>query len=148
MPITKDKVIDRKRSIGEVAKEIGVETHVIRFWEDKFVQIKPEIGRGKRRYYFSDDIETLKRIKSLLYEQGYTIAGLQKLLRNPSKAENQKEQALNALQGKKITVEGFVEQDLGIKDCKSGSNFDPSLVIVLLSRIESNLNNLEKLFNN
>lgn len=148
MPITKDKVIDRKRSIGEVAKEIGVETHVIRFWEDKFAQIKPEIGRGKRRYYFSDDIETLKKIKSFLYDQGYTIAGLQKLLKNPGKAWDKKEQTLNAFQGKKFAIEDFVEQNLVINDYKTDSNFDPKLVTNLLSRIESNLDHLEKLFNN
>ena len=72
---------DRKRSIGDVAKELKVETHVIRFWEEKFPQIKPEIGAGKRRYYYNKQLKVLKRIKQFLYEEGYTIAGLQKLLK-------------------------------------------------------------------
>jgi len=72
---------DRKRSIGDVAKELKVETHVIRFWEEKFPQIKPEIGAGKRRYYYNKQLKVLKRIKQFLYEEGYTIMGLQKLLK-------------------------------------------------------------------
>jgi len=72
---------DRKRSIGDVAKELKVETHVIRFWEEKFPQIKPEIGAGKRRYYYNKQLKVLKKIKQFLYEEGYTIAGLQKLLK-------------------------------------------------------------------
>lgn len=73
--------IDRKRSIGEVAKELKVKTHVIRFWEENFPQIKPEIGAGKRRYYYNKQVKILKQIKKFLYEDGYTIAGLQKILR-------------------------------------------------------------------
>jgi DNA-binding transcriptional MerR regulator len=76
-----DLGVDRKRSIGEVAKELKVETHVIRFWEENFPQIKPEIGAGKRRYYYNKQLKILKRIKKFLYEEGYTVAGLQKLLK-------------------------------------------------------------------
>ena len=76
-----DLGIDRKRSIGDVAKELKVETHIIRFWEEKFPQIKPEIGTGQRRYYYNKQLKILKRIKKFLYEDGYTIGGLQKLLK-------------------------------------------------------------------
>ncbi len=76
-----DLGIDRKRSIGDVARELKVETHVIRFWEEKFPQIRPQIGAGKRRYYYNKQLKVLKRIKQFLYDEGYTIAGLQKLLK-------------------------------------------------------------------
>ncbi len=82
-----DLGVDRKRSIGEVARELKVETHVIRFWEEKFPQIKPEIGPGKRRYYYNKQLKVLKRIKQFLYEEGYTIAGLQKLLKKRKQNE-------------------------------------------------------------
>ncbi len=82
-----DLGVDRKRSIGEVARELKVETHVIRFWEEKFPQIKPEIGLGKRRYYYNKQLKVLKRIKQFLYEEGYTIAGLQKLLKKRKQNE-------------------------------------------------------------
>jgi len=91
-----DLGIDRKRSIGEVAKELKVATHIIRFWEEKFPQIQPEIGNGKRRYYYNKQLKILKRIKKFLYEEGYTIAGLQKLLRK-RKLDNNKEEDLDVI---------------------------------------------------
>lgn len=86
-----DLGVDRKRSIGDVAKELKVEAHVIRFWEEKFPQIKPEIGAGKRRYYYNKQLKVLKRIKQFLYEEGYTIAGLQKLLKKRKHNEYKEE---------------------------------------------------------
>ncbi len=91
-----DLGIDRKRSIGEVAKELKLETHVIRFWEEKFPQIKPDIGAGKRRYYYNKQLKVLKRIKQFLYEEGYTIAGLQKLLKK-RKHDGYKEEDLDII---------------------------------------------------
>lgn len=82
---------DRKRSIGDVAEELGLETHVIRFWEDNFEQIKPEIGKGGRRYYYNKQVKILKSIKKFLYEDGYTIAGLQKMLKKRRKDDSSKE---------------------------------------------------------
>lgn len=89
--IAEDLGIDRKRSIGEVAKILKVPTHVIRFWEENFPQIKPEIGSGKRRYYYNKQLKVLRRIKKFLYEEGYTIAGLQKLLNRKKHDENKAE---------------------------------------------------------
>jgi DNA-binding transcriptional MerR regulator len=91
-----DLGIDRKRSIGDVARELKVETHIIRFWEEKFPQIKPEIGEGKRRYYYNKQLKILKRIKKFLYEDGYTINGLQKLLKQ-RKHDNYKEEDLDVI---------------------------------------------------
>ena len=70
------------RTISEVASELNVPQHVLRFWEGKFTQISPLKRGGGRRYYRPEDIELLRRISSLLYEEGYTIMGVQKLLRN------------------------------------------------------------------
>ena len=72
------------RSIGEVAKEILVNTHTLRFWEKEFKQIRPKILAGKRRYYDETAIEILKKIKYLLKEQGMTINGVKKVLNNKS----------------------------------------------------------------
>jgi DNA-binding transcriptional MerR regulator len=69
------------RTISEVAGEIDIPQHVLRFWESKFNQIKPLKRGGGRRYYRPEDVELLRRIKSLLYDDGYTIKGVQKLLR-------------------------------------------------------------------
>jgi DNA-binding transcriptional MerR regulator len=68
------------RTIGEVAGDLDLPTHVLRFWESKFVQLKPLKRRGGRRYYRPEDIALLRRIRQCLYQDGYTIRGVQKLL--------------------------------------------------------------------
>lgn len=69
------------RTIAEVAEEIGVATHVLRFWETKFPQISPMKTHGGRRYYRPDDVEIIKLIKTFLYEKRYTIEGVQKIFK-------------------------------------------------------------------
>lgn len=70
------------RTISEVADELHIPQHVLRFWETKFPQIKPLKRGGGRRYYRPDDILLLRRISDLLYIQGYTIKGVQRLLKD------------------------------------------------------------------
>jgi len=69
------------RTISEVSAELDVPQHVLRFWETKFPQIRPLKRGGGRRYYRPEDVELLRRIQSLLYKEGYTIKGVQRLLR-------------------------------------------------------------------
>ena len=69
------------RTISEVSSKLDVPPHVLRFWESKFVQIKPLKRGGGRRYYRPEDIDLLRNIRELLYTEGYTIKGVQKLLR-------------------------------------------------------------------
>ena len=70
------------RTISEVASELDLPQHVLRFWESKFTQVTPTKRGGGRRYYRPEDIQILRQIRSLLYEDGYTIKGAQKLLKN------------------------------------------------------------------
>lgn len=76
-----DKSPDAFRTISEVADELNLPQHVLRFWETRFPQIKPMKRGGGRRYYRPDDIDLLKGIRHLLYDHGYTIKGVQKLLK-------------------------------------------------------------------
>ena len=69
------------RTISEVAGEIDVPAHVLRFWETKFPSVKPLKRGGGRRYYRPEDIDALRRIRNLLYDDGLTIRGVQKLLK-------------------------------------------------------------------
>ena len=69
------------RTISEVANELEVPQHVLRFWESKFSQIRPLKRGGGRRYYRPEDVTLLRRIRQCLYEDGYTIKGVQRLLR-------------------------------------------------------------------
>ena len=95
------------RTIAEVAEELGVATHVLRFWETKFHQIKPMKASGGRRYYRPDDVEIVKLIKSFLYERRYTIEGVQKLF---------KDKGLKAILGGEIQKDFF---DLSVEEPSS-----------------------------
>jgi DNA-binding transcriptional MerR regulator len=76
-----EKSPDAFRTISEAAEELNVPQHVLRFWETRFTQIKPMKRAGGRRYYRPADVELLKGIRSLLYSEGYTIRGVQKILK-------------------------------------------------------------------
>ena len=75
------KATEAFRNIGEVSAELGVRKHVLRFWEAKFPQLKPMKRGGGRRYYRPADVQLLRGIRHLLQTQGYTIKGVQKILR-------------------------------------------------------------------
>ena len=68
-------------TIGELSTELGVAQHILRYWETKFPQLRPMQRAGNRRYYRPDDVALARRIHHLLYQQGYTVRGVQKLLR-------------------------------------------------------------------
>ncbi len=79
--------IPRKRyfAIGEVSELCDVKPHVLRYWEQEFPQLRPVKRRGNRRYYQQDDVLMVRRIRSLLYEQGFTIGGARQRLREMPK---------------------------------------------------------------
>ena len=81
-----EKAPDAFRTISEVADEIDVPQHVLRFWESRFSQIRPMKRGGGRRYYRPDDIDLLRGIRHLLYGEGYTIRGVQRILREHGSA--------------------------------------------------------------
>ena len=76
-----DKAPDAFRTISEVADDLDIPQHVLRFWETRFPQIKPMKRSGGRRYYRPDDVDLLKGIRRLLYGEGYTIRGVQRILK-------------------------------------------------------------------
>ena len=86
------------RTIAEVAEELGVATHVLRFWETKFPEIKPMKRNGGRRYYRPDDVKLVSIIKDYLYEKRYTIEGVQKVF---------KEKGVKNLLGEEIQKDFF-----------------------------------------
>lgn len=104
MPVNKSKAAFR--TIAELAEELGVATHVLRFWETKFEQIKPMKTSGGRRYYRPDDVKLIKTIKHYLYDERYTIEGVQKLF---------KEKGLKAILGDEIQKDFFVEAPQNIE---------------------------------
>jgi DNA-binding transcriptional MerR regulator len=69
-------------TIGELSDQLGVAQHILRYWETKFPQLRPMQRAGNRRYYRSNDVELAQRIHRLLNQEGYTVRGVQKLLRD------------------------------------------------------------------
>jgi DNA-binding transcriptional MerR regulator len=82
------KSADAFRTISEVATDLDVPQHVLRFWETRFNQIRPLKRAGGRRYYRPEDVALLRRIRELLYQHGFTIRGVQKLLRDGGRPRN------------------------------------------------------------
>ncbi|MEQ8249215.1 MAG: MerR family transcriptional regulator [Alphaproteobacteria bacterium] len=115
---------DAFRTISEVANELDVPQHVLRFWESKFAQVRPLKRGGGRRYYRPEDVELLRRIRSLLYEEGYTIKGVQKLLKEngkrveivrPSKTAARLSDRPSAAKNKTAAIEGAIEELDGLR---------------------------------
>jgi DNA-binding transcriptional MerR regulator len=75
------------KTIGELSHELGVPQHILRYWETRFPQLKPMQRAGNRRYYRPADVALARRIHRLLNEEGYTVRGVQKLLRDKAAAE-------------------------------------------------------------
>ena len=98
MVINKSK--DAFRTIAEVADELDIATHVLRFWETKFPQIQPMKRSGGRRYYRPDDVELVRKIKYYLYDKRYTIEGVKKVI---------KEKGIKKLIGEEIQKDFFAE---------------------------------------
>src|SRR5918996_910374 len=87
------------RTISEVADELDVAQHVLRFWESKFPQVRPLKRGGGRRYYRPEDVDLLRQIRSLLYEEGYTIRGAQKLLKGQRRPAHESDNGGAGLEG-------------------------------------------------
>lgn len=80
-PASGDKAPGAFKTIGELSSELGVAQHILRYWETKFPQLRPLQRAGNRRYYRPDDVALARKINRLLNEEGYTVRGVQKLLR-------------------------------------------------------------------
>jgi len=115
---TGEKAPDAFRTIGELSAELGVAQHILRYWETKFSQLKPLQRAGNRRYYRPADVALVRRIHKLLNEEGYTVKGVQKLLR--SKAETVDEplllQPANAAPQPSYGIDGPVPEEQGRVD--------------------------------
>ena len=108
-----DKSPDAFRTISEAAEDLDLPQHVLRFWETRFPQIKPMKRGGGRRYYRPDDVDLLKGIRHLLYDEGYTIKGVQRIL---------KEQGNRFVAAAKDGVELGIDADIPEKQAISVSD--------------------------
>jgi DNA-binding transcriptional MerR regulator len=103
-----DKAPDAFRTISEVAADLDIPQHVLRFWETRFAQIKPMKRSGGRRYYRPDDVDLLRGIRRLLYGEGYTIRGVQRILKEHGIASVQR-----LADGSAVASFGAIEEVIG-----------------------------------
>jgi DNA-binding transcriptional MerR regulator len=117
-----DKAPDAFRTISEVADDLDIPQHVLRFWETRFTQIKPMKRSGGRRYYRPDDVDLLRGIRRLLYGEGYTIRGVQRIL---------KEHGIGSVQrladGSAIAAFGAIEEVVGQSILEQHDDAAPSI---------------------
>ncbi|GAB3131391.1 hypothetical protein GCM10027256_37650 [Novispirillum itersonii subsp. nipponicum] len=113
------------RTISEVADDLDVPQHVLRFWETKFTQIRPMKRGGGRRYYRPEDVTLLRRIRALLYDDGFTIKGVQKLLREGGVAPG--EPVAAALLDAETVVAGTASVVASAPEEEAPSPAEPSL---------------------
>jgi DNA-binding transcriptional MerR regulator len=113
-----EKSPEAYRTIREVADSLDLPQHVLRFWETRFPQIRPLKRAGGRRYYRPDDLERLRLIKRLLYDEGYTIKGVQKLF---------KEQGVQALSGAASSLNGSSPETASAAEPHTETSQDPGV---------------------
>lgn len=128
MAAAADKDPDALLTIGELSDELGVAQHILRYWETKFPQLRPMQRAGNRRYYRPADVELARRIHRLLSEEGYTVRGVQKLLRDRSA------QAVEVATAVAVTVQS--EPPIGQRE---QGGVDVSRLIELRNRLASAL---------
>ncbi|UUP19142.1 MerR family transcriptional regulator [Nitratireductor thuwali] len=119
-----DKSPDAFRTISEVAEDLDLPQHVLRFWETRFTQIKPMKRGGGRRYYRPQDVELIKGIRYMLYDQGYTIKGVQKLLR-----ENGNQFIIAIGRGDMAAVEAIAQQKATEAEAKADRAGDEEMLV-------------------
>ncbi|CAK0768706.1 HTH merR-type domain-containing protein [Azospirillaceae bacterium] len=115
------------RTISEVSTELEIPQHVLRFWETKFPEIRPLKRGGGRRYYRPEDVDLLRRIQHLLYSEGYTIKGVQRLLSDEqgggdeenslSESESDQEASDNSLRDVEVNIGDDEGEGGGAKQC-------------------------------
>jgi DNA-binding transcriptional MerR regulator len=120
-----DKAPDAFRTISEVADEIDVPQHVLRFWESRFPQIRPMKRGGGRRYYRPDDVDLLRGVRHLLYGEGYTIRGVQRILREQGTGVVQNVWRAGAEPPPPELDEDRAGEDVGAE--RSGERLEPNL---------------------
>lgn len=104
------------RTISEVSSELDVPQHVLRFWESKFPQLRPLKRGGGRRYYRPEDVDLLRQIQNLLYAEGYTIKGVQRLLKDGKVDDDPDVRRADAGPDEPDAAEAPPDEDLDIPD--------------------------------
>ncbi|MGZ2412545.1 DNA-binding transcriptional MerR regulator [Sphingomonas sp. F9_3S_D5_B_2] len=128
---TAEKAAGAFKTIGELSDELGVAQHILRYWETRFPQLKPMQRAGNRRYYRPADVELARRINRLLNEEGYTVRGVQKLLRDKSSDPGARE--IDSAPDVDAALQPPLENDL--EDAPQAAGLDVFRLIALRNRL-------------
>ncbi|WP_020593304.1 MerR family transcriptional regulator [Kiloniella laminariae] len=121
------------RTISEVSDDLDVPQHVLRFWETKFPQVKPLKRAGRRRYYRPEDLDVLRQIRNLLYRDGYTIKGVQKLFKDGSFKEGEQESSSDSV----VSKPAATDSDLGTVITSGLGTDEQRKLLIELKKIRS-----------
>ena len=116
------------KTIGELSRELGVAQHILRYWETKFPQLRPLQRAGNRRYYRPADVDLARTIHRLLNSEGYTVRGVQKVLRSKDGSQQEFEQAVQVAQAAQPAVQSPTIPNLDLARLKALRNQLASLV--------------------
>jgi DNA-binding transcriptional MerR regulator len=116
------------KTIGELSRELGVAQHILRYWETKFPQLRPLQRAGNRRYYRPADVDLARTIHRLLNSEGYTVRGVQKVLRSKDGSQQEFEQAVQVAQAAQPAVQSTTVPKLDLTRLKALRNQLASLV--------------------
>ena len=125
---TGEKAPGAFKTIGELSSELGVAQHILRYWESKFPQLRPLQRAGNRRYYRPADVELARTIHRLLNSEGYTVRGVQKVLRNKDGSHEQFAQAVQEAQAAHPAPQSAATPNLDLSRLKALRNQLASLI--------------------
>ena len=111
---TAEKAPGALKTIGELSHELGVAQHILRYWETRFPQLKPMQRAGNRRYYRPADVELARRINRLLNEEGYTVRGVQKLLREGGNSDPSSVEPIQTETAPALTLSETADEPNGV----------------------------------
>lgn len=117
--------VKRYFTIGEVAELCGVKPHVLRYWEQEFTQLRPMKRRGNRRYYQHHEVLMIRRIRDLLYDQGFTISGARNKLQEMAQAERERRRSAEQGAGADDAAPAIEAGDEGLEDMAAGAQEMP-----------------------
>lgn len=119
--------VKRYFTIGEVAELCGVKPHVLRYWEQEFTQLRPMKRRGNRRYYQHHEVLMIRRIRDLLYDQGFTISGARNKLQELSQTERDRRKAGGPNGESEVLVDGVEATDIDPEEWEAATHASPAM---------------------